>query len=115
MEMKRIRHVGLRAMKLAGRVQGLSSRARAVLGEIGNFANAKGFAYPSEGTLADATDLAVSTVRLGVRELEQEKIITVDRTGWRRSNCYQINIERLAEMGLIWGPAGPANVDEVDL
>lgn len=115
MELKRLRHLGLRAMKLAGRVKGLSWRARSVLTQIGNYADSKGFAYPREGTLLEATGLAESTVRRGLRELEELEIVSVVRDGWRGANSYQINIERLEALPLLWGPAGPADVDEVDL
>jgi uncharacterized phage protein (TIGR02220 family) len=101
-----LRHVGLRIMKLALRVAGLTFLQRLVLVAIASHADDHGRAWPGEQLLAAETSLALRSVRNAVRGLEGLGLVTVTRRGRRLPNEYAVQVDRLERLPRVTGTTG---------
>ena len=74
--------------------QRLRSRERAALREIASYADAEGYAWPCQETMAANTDMALSVLQLGISGLVWKGLIRVrrrtDQNGHRRGNYYEM-------------------------
>jgi uncharacterized phage protein (TIGR02220 family) len=102
-----LQHIGLRMMKLALRVVGLTFIQRLVLAAIASHCDGNGqSSWPGEDLLAAETALGLRTVRKGVRGLEDLGIVKVTRRGRRLPNVYAIQVDALEAMPHVTGTTG---------
>jgi hypothetical protein len=106
-----LRHVGLRAMKAAVSVADVPKLARLTLAALGNHANERGIATPSEALLALETSSGIRSVRESLGWLERAGVLRVTRRRAHLPNIYAIQVTVLDALPRVARPAPAAGLD----